>query len=133
MTPDGYTENRQLRPQAEIRLHKCSNHVSPTARRNHTGGGAVAAFEIVTQHAGAAADAAELQRSCFCLIEGFNHILSCHMEAIDIIEISIIGLGGYRETPVERHAATDEPADGGIARNPAGMRVGNGDRGMKLA
>src|SRR5262249_16084882 len=60
--PDGQARRRQLLPGAEVGLEEHPDGVAGPAVAHHPRGGAVAAFELVADHSGAAAHRAFLDR-----------------------------------------------------------------------
>ena len=132
--PDRHAEDRAFRPPPEIGLHEDADRVALAAGDfDHSRRGAVATLEIVAQHAGTAADAALLERAAARRIQRLNHMLRLHVKAVDVVEIAVIGLGSDRQAPIGHDAGLDQPLDRRIARKPAGMRVGDGDRRVQFA
>ena len=120
---------------AEVGLQEHAHRVAFARNGDDSRCRAVTALEVIADHAGAAAHAAKLDRPAARAIECGDGVLGCHVKAVDVVEVAVIGLGRDRQAPGLPGAdgTGDEPADGRVAGDTAGMSVGDGDRRLQLA
>src|SRR5207248_5378590 len=127
-------EDGAFRPLAEIRLDEGAHRIGTSGHPDEARGRAVAALEVIADHAGAAAHTALPGRSASGTLQRFDHMLGLHLETIDIVEIAVIGLGSDRKPPVLHVArCSAQPLTYGIAHDAAGIRIGDIDRRLQFA
>tara|TARA_B100002049_G_scaffold230002_1_gene206336 strand:+ start:195 stop:521 length:327 start_codon:yes stop_codon:yes gene_type:complete len=95
------------------------------------GRGPDAPLETVAAHACPPSDRTLLDRATTSSIERGERMLSCDMEAIDIIQAAIIGLSYNRKRPQKGWIAIPLPSDHCITHNPDAVRVRNQDGPLK--
>ena len=132
-----------MRATPAIRLNECADGVAvaglsaPGIRRDHARRGASPALELITNHAGPAADAAFGDRPALRGIERVRDVLRFHMESVDVIQPAVPGFGDHRQAPpvtgLIRRAVREAPRDDRVARHAHAMGVGNNDRPLEKA
>src|SRR5215813_2891041 len=79
---------------AIVALHENADGVAALFRRQHSRGGADAAFEAIATHPGAATYGAFFDRARFCAIERLRRMGGFHVFAVGVIE-KVEGLGNH--------------------------------------
>ena len=124
----------QLRAAAAITLHEYAQRVAAgfvieLARRR-----ADAAFETETDHAGPASHVAFGDGAGRGGIQRFKSVLRLDVQAIDVVQIAVVGLGHHRHRPpMAGLRSLDAPLDYGIAHYADAVRVGDHDRAFEKA
>ena len=109
-------------------MHQHAHRVAALRVRKPARCRANAAFEAVADHAGAAPDAAFPGHSARCTVERRQYMLGLHVESVDVVEASVVGLGNYRQPPwLQRVFLRDLPLDDPVADHANAVRVGNRD------
>jgi hypothetical protein len=67
------------------------------------------------------------------IVEGRQDVLLLHMEAVDVVQPTVIRLGDHREPPRLQHVAlADLPLDDRIADHPHSVGVRDGHRPLEV-
>ena len=135
MAPHRHAQHREIFPPSEVRLHEDAKRVALARDLDDARGRAIAGLEVIGQHAGAAAHTAHGDRARARGVQRCHRVLRRHVESVDVVQVAVIGLGRNRQAPVlpRADAAPDQPADGRIAGDAAGVRIGDGDGRLQLA
>src|SRR5688500_19548389 len=83
----------------EVRMNQNTDRGRACGLRHDAGCGSRAAFELVTDHAGAAADIAFLDGARSSVLDGGQHIRLAHALSVDGVQHAIIGLCDDRHAP----------------------------------
>ena len=90
-----------------------------------------ATLEAVTAHAGATTHGSLLDAPCARIPERLERVLRLHVEAVDIVETSVVGLRNDRERPQEVRVSLPHPIDDRIPHDTHAVRVGDQDRALQ--
>ena len=103
-----------LRAAAEVRLHQDAHRVLLPGGLYDPGGSPDAGLEPEGAHPGAAAHRALGDRAAGGVVEGRENMFPAHMEAVDVVEEAVPGLGDQRQAPVRGGEVLLRPGDGGL-------------------
>jgi len=98
-TADWNTGNAQIAAHAVIALNQDTDGVASLFRRQLPRRGPDPALETVAHHPGAAANRAFLWHAARGRAQGRRHVLRFHVEAVDVVESSVVGFGHDRQPP----------------------------------
>src|SRR5262245_4600075 len=90
---DGNARDSQVAARAEIALHEHADRVPSLCGRQLSRRGTDAALEAEARHASAAADHAFLWQTAGRGVEGAQRVVLSHVEAVDVIQASVVRLG----------------------------------------
>ena len=96
---------------AEVRLDQDPDHIVVPPAATDPRSGADAGLETEGAHPGAAADRAFDHRAAAGRIERCEDMLAADMEAVDVVQESVPGLGDHRQAPVRRVEVLLRPGD----------------------
>ena len=132
---DGHARHDELPAPAVVGLHQDPDRVAALSGRHDARGGADAALEAVADHARPAAHRSFGNRAAFGRVERGEHVLVLHVEAVDVVQIAVVGLGHHRQRPPVAgrvgRARADPPADDRVAHHAHAVRVGDHDRALE--
>src|ERR1700691_2048315 len=101
LAPDRNPGDAQVLPRAAavVTLHQHADQVTAVLLGELARGGADAALEAVADHAGPTADRALLDTATVRAVERVKDVLGLHVEAVDVVQPPVPGLGHYRPRP----------------------------------
>ncbi len=125
----------QRRAGAVVSLYQRAHRIGVALHLDLARGRADAALEAVTGHAGAAADAAFLDRPALRAVECRVDMRRLHVEAVDVVEAAVPGLGDDRRRPPVagrvRVAVLHPPGDRRLVHGADAVRVGEHHRALE--
>src|SRR5262249_43773656 len=88
-------------------------------------------LELVTNHAGSASDIAFFHRAAVSCVEGMPGVFWFYVEAVDVVEVTIVGFGHNRKRPVIAvlvgRSFLHAPRDYGIAHHSYAVGIRDHD------
>src|SRR5271170_3912953 len=97
------------------------------------GRGADAAFKSVADHTGASADGAFFDPAAVGAVEGGDDVLGLDVEAVDVVQESVVGFGDNRQGPGLLAVIRDFPLDECVADDADAVGVGDHHRAEEEA
>ena len=125
--------NPQLTPPSGIALNENANGVTATLRIQLARRGADPALEAEAHHPRSASDSSFGYRSASRSIEGANRVFRLHVEAVHIVQQTIVGFRNNRQRPRLSSRSTYHPVDDRIADHTDAVCVGDGHRSFEKA
>ncbi len=126
---DRNSRDAQILPRAVVALNQYANRVLPAFRCEPPRRCANASFESVAHHSRAAANCAFRHRARLRGIDGVKRVLRFYVEAVDVVQPSVPGLGHYGKGPPVVIGADflvrDNPLNHGVADDADAMGVRN--------
>ncbi len=115
-----------------VRLDEDADRVAAVGRGELAGRRAGPAFELVTDHPGAAADVAFGDGAGRRLVEGTDRVLRRHVKAVDVVQVPVVGLGDHRVRVVlVEEALGNLPPDDRVPHDADAVRVRDEDRSFE--
>ena len=118
---------------AVVALDQHADRVAAGLGGEHARRGADAALEAVADHPGAAADVALGDGPAARAVERREHVLGLHVEAVDVVEQAVVGLGHDRQAPGLQARPRHLPLEDRVAHDADAVRVGDRDRALEEA
>ena len=111
LPPYGHPGDAELRAPAEVGLHEDAHRVVRPAGPDPARGGADSRLELEGAHSGAASHRPLLDRSAAGGVQRGEHVLAADVEAGDVVQESVPGLGDHRQRPGAKTEVRLGPGD----------------------
>src|SRR5262249_17001188 len=135
LAPDRNAGDAQVGAQAVVALDQYAERVAAVLVSELPRGGADPALEAVADHAGAAANHAFLHGPRARSVERLEHVLGLDVEAVDVVQPAVPGLGHHRQRPpgpgLVLLTLLHAPGDDRIAHHAHAVSVGDHHRAFE--